>query len=66
MRYHTYITSVCRDHRMDYTYILYMHMTLIPSGCPGFFLFQLAINIDMNGKIYGTLVQFGCYQHRYE
>ena len=27
-----------------------------------------AINTDMNGKIYmyGTLVQFGCYQHRYE
>ena len=25
-----------------------------------------AINTEMNGKIYGTLVQFGCYQHRYE
>ena len=25
-----------------------------------------AINTDMNGKIYGALVQFGCYQHRYE
>ena len=26
-----------------------------------------AINTDMNGKIYSTLVQFnGCYQHRYE
>ena len=24
------------------------------------------INTDMNGKIYGALVQFGCYQHRYE
>ena len=23
-------------------------------------------NTDMNGKIYGALVQFGCYQHRYE
>ena len=21
---------------------------------------------DMNGKIYGALVQFSCYQHRYE
>ena len=25
-----------------------------------------AINIDMNGKIHGALVLFGCYQHRYE
>ena len=25
-----------------------------------------AINTDMNEKIYGALVQFGCYQHRYE
>ena len=25
-----------------------------------------AINTEMNGKIYGTLVQFGCYQHRCE
>ena len=25
-----------------------------------------AVNTDMNGKIYGALVQFGCYQHRYE
>ena len=34
----------------------------IPSGCPGFFLFQLAYT---NVKICGVLVQFGCYQHRY-
>ena len=25
-----------------------------------------AFNTDMNGKIYGALVQFGCCQHRYE
>ena len=25
-----------------------------------------AINTDMNRKIYGALVQFGCYQHRYK
>ena len=25
-----------------------------------------AINTDMNRKIYDVLVQFGCYQHRYE
>ena len=24
------------------------------------------INTDMNGKIYGALVQLGCYQHRHE
>ena len=25
-----------------------------------------AINTDMNGKVCGALVQFGCYQHRHE
>ena len=25
-----------------------------------------AINIDMNGRICGALVQFGCYQHRHD
>ena len=25
-----------------------------------------AINTDMNGRVCGALVQFGCYQHRHE
>ena len=25
-----------------------------------------AINTDMNGRVCGALVQFGCYQYRYE
>ena len=38
----------------------------IPSGCPGFFLFQLAYT-NVNGmNDLCALVQFGCYQHRYE
>ena len=25
-----------------------------------------AISMDMNGRVCGTLAQFGCYQHRYK
>ena len=25
-----------------------------------------AINIDVNGRVCGVLVQFGCYQHRHK
>ena len=39
---------------------------LITSFQPPLHVLYRALIIDMNGKIYGALVQFGCYQHRYE